>query len=662
MLKRSLVLILAALGLLSPSSAQSQGVGRPAFPVSANVKDFGALCDGSTDDTAAIQAAINSAFYNIYIPEGHCAIYGRLTLKPVLYLHGAGPASTIYNFGNDHALYDASDAFIHIENLEIADQISGTRTSGNAINIGNANGAIVENVIISGHETGIALNQLLNTQVRGNRVSSPLLDGFSFTGSSTSSKIESNYASMASAGRYCYYVSGWAYSSLDNNACDNNTNVGYYITGSSSVTLESDGAENLTLTGTAIVVNLSTNIFILNARMGNTTQTTSTDALDIQGSTNVFVMGGAFYKFGGYGVNITTSGATVSKNVWLAGTQWATMGLGTYSDLTGAITTYEDPNVTTGIYVNGGALTETWTVGTGGVTANTLVQPDTSAPSKIIDGTTGAYGIAMTTVAAAGTVQVARYGTVLCVTDTGGSTAGDLVIQGSRTSHDCKDSGQTSSSGISSAVRIVGAFRSSVAAGAQALVELLPGHFGTLVPIGTNVSGLGTGVATFLATPSGANFASALTSGLPNSALANAATTVNGQTCTLGSTCTVPTSHVIAFHFDGGGSALSGTTVRCERAPVTSTINGWYIDADQSGSATFGVRSVAFASYTGSAGYSGYTDVTGGGTAPVLSSAVTATFAKLTSWVTSVTAGAEYCVQLSSPSTITWANLYIGLH
>lgn len=115
----------------------------------------------------------------------------------------------------------------------------------------------------------------------------------------------------------------------------------------------------------------------------------------------------------------------------------------------------------------------------------------------------------------------------------------------------------------------------------------------------------------------------------------------------------------IGFHLDGGGSALSGTITSCLRVPYAGTITGWYIDADQSGSITLAVRKVAFASYTGTAGFSGYTDVTGGGTAPVLSSAVTATFANLTSWVTAVTAGQEYCIQGTSPATITWANIYI---
>lgn len=118
-------------------------------------------------------------------------------------------------------------------------------------------------------------------------------------------------------------------------------------------------------------------------------------------------------------------------------------------------------------------------------------------------------------------------------------------------------------------------------------------------------------------------------------------------------------NRLIGFNFNGGGSALSGTTVSCQRVAYTGTIVGWYIDADVAGSATFGVRSVAFGSYTGVAGYSGYTDVTGGGTAPVLSSAAEATFSNLTSWVTSVSAGTEVCAQLSSPATAAWVNLYL---
>lgn len=127
---------------------------------------------------------------------------------------------------------------------------------------------------------------------------------------------------------------------------------------------------------------------------------------------------------------------------------------------------------------------EIWTVGTGGVTANTLVQMDnTASPSKIVAATTGVYGVALSTVTATNLVAVARYGFARCVVDTSNSTNGHLVLIGTGTVIDCKDSSQTQRSQISMGTQVVGVFRESVTAGAgaTALVELLPGHFGTKV-------------------------------------------------------------------------------------------------------------------------------------------------------------------------------------
>jgi fibronectin-binding autotransporter adhesin len=115
----------------------------------------------------------------------------------------------------------------------------------------------------------------------------------------------------------------------------------------------------------------------------------------------------------------------------------------------------------------------------------------------------------------------------------------------------------------------------------------------TAVPVG-GVSGLGTGVATWLATPSSANLAAAVTgetgtgalvfgtapaissptvttaftaTGLvTNADLANPATTVNGITCTLGSTCTV----------SGVGATTAGT------ANVQTLAKAGYTLTDQS--------------------------------------------------------------------------------
>lgn len=115
----------------------------------------------------------------------------------------------------------------------------------------------------------------------------------------------------------------------------------------------------------------------------------------------------------------------------------------------------------------------------------------------------------------------------------------------------------------------------------------------------------------------------------------------------------------IATHFDGGGSAITGTKVSCQRIPYGGTITGWYIDSDVSGSATFGARKVAFASYTGVAGYAGYTDVTGGGTAPTISSNTNNNSSTLTSWVTAVSQGQIYCFQVSSVTSSTVLDVYL---
>lgn len=110
----------------------------------------------------------------------------------------------------------------------------------------------------------------------------------------------------------------------------------------------------------------------------------------------------------------------------------------------------------------------------------------------------------------------------------------------------------------------------------------------TGLPISTGVAGLGTGVATFLGTPSSANLAAAVTgetgsgalvfgtsptisdltvtgsftaTGLVgNASLTNPATTVNGQTCTLGASCTVTAA---ATGITVGSTTVgSGTTTR----------------------------------------------------------------------------------------------------
>lgn len=132
------------------------------------------------------------------------------------------------------------------------------------------------------------------------------------------------------------------------------------------------------------------------------------------------------------------------------------------------------------------ALTETWTVGAGGVTINTLVMLDSSNPPKIIAASGfGAYGIALATVAAAGTVQVARYGTALLIADTGGVAAGNLITPGTGTTYYGKDSGLPTAALISFQTRIVGQALTSASSGNTFTIELMPNHNGALGPAST---------------------------------------------------------------------------------------------------------------------------------------------------------------------------------
>ncbi len=63
-----------------------------------SVKDFGAVGDGVTDDTTAIQAAINSMSSTggrVFFPSGTYLVNSGITLKTRVTLEGADRNSTI---------------------------------------------------------------------------------------------------------------------------------------------------------------------------------------------------------------------------------------------------------------------------------------------------------------------------------------------------------------------------------------------------------------------------------------------------------------------------------------------------------------------------------------------------------------------------------------
>lgn len=74
-----------------------------------SVKDFGAVGNGVTDDTAAIQAAIDAG-YKVYLPSGTYKITTPLEIKSGLILHGASRTATIIAPYNCRAIQIQSSA------------------------------------------------------------------------------------------------------------------------------------------------------------------------------------------------------------------------------------------------------------------------------------------------------------------------------------------------------------------------------------------------------------------------------------------------------------------------------------------------------------------------------------------------------------------------
>ncbi len=111
-----------------------------------NIKDFGAVGDGTTDDSTAIQAAIDatSPGGNLFIPVGTYKIATGLTCnKPIrLYgsgLYGAGGARLKYTGAGTALTFNTAGAGLICENFTI-DGVSST---------GTANGILIDNIFNS---------------------------------------------------------------------------------------------------------------------------------------------------------------------------------------------------------------------------------------------------------------------------------------------------------------------------------------------------------------------------------------------------------------------------------------------------------------------------------------------------------------------------------
>lgn len=124
-----------------------------------NVKDFGATGNSSTDDTSAIQAAINSLPYGgvVYLPTGTYKISSALVLSSGVSLIGNGDYATTILTTSATADVIRAAASSRITDMQITSSV--TKTSGSHINI-QYNGVLVQNLIFTNYYTGITIGTI----------------------------------------------------------------------------------------------------------------------------------------------------------------------------------------------------------------------------------------------------------------------------------------------------------------------------------------------------------------------------------------------------------------------------------------------------------------------------------------------------------------------
>ncbi len=213
-----------------------------------NVKAHGAIGNGTTDDTAAIQASINalpSGGGVVYLPSGTYKITSALTIVSDIFLRGAGANATIIKQTSTtaHGIYALTARRMSFEDLQILGPGKGVG-SGTGIYLDTSGSAVAQcqfnNVFIQQFGVdGMYINTPIATVLSNVRSQNHGQHGFNFF-NGTSLQLNACYAAgVAAAG---FYFDTMTYCALNGCASDSN-GAGYWAHAGGNIAFIGCGCE-----------------------------------------------------------------------------------------------------------------------------------------------------------------------------------------------------------------------------------------------------------------------------------------------------------------------------------------------------------------------------------------------------------------------------------
>lgn len=128
------------------------GINSSQYTTTINVKNYGATGNGSTDDTSAIQNAINAAgdYTVVYLPAGTYRTTAPIRLKSKMILRGAGPSQTkIVNYGTANEILGANGS----AGTEVS--VTGGYNRGSTqVTVNNASAFSIGDIVLISQENG----------------------------------------------------------------------------------------------------------------------------------------------------------------------------------------------------------------------------------------------------------------------------------------------------------------------------------------------------------------------------------------------------------------------------------------------------------------------------------------------------------------------------